>query len=92
MTEPLEELISTKPSEALEPAETAPALARFLLEAPSLELHLLYRALSLFLAGGDYDLDELAQAATMHRMVGREVERRLRQQAWPAGEETELPF
>lgn len=92
MTEPLKDLISTEPPEALEPAETAAALARFLLEAPNLELHLLYRALSHFLAGGDYDLEELAQATTMHRMIGREAERRLRQAAWPAGEETELPF
>lgn len=92
MTEPLEDLISAEPPETLDVEEPTPALARFLLEAPNPELHLLYKAMSYFLAEGDYDLDELAQATTLQRMIGREVERRLRQAAWPAGEETELPF
>ncbi|PZA05749.1 MULTISPECIES: hypothetical protein [unclassified Meiothermus] len=92
MIEPLKDLTFGEPPETPEVEEPTPALARLLLEASPVELHLLYKAMSHFLAEGDYDLDELAQATTLHRMIGREVERRLRQAAWPAGEETELPF
>jgi len=89
MIEPLQDLPS---DEALEAEGATPALARFLLEIPYPELHLLYKALGGFPTDSDSHPDERAKAATMYRMLGRELERRLRQAVWPAGEETDLPF